>query len=71
MDMKGTIFISTHFDVNKKQVVFCSKITGPEFYRISRRIFSNPFFLPKLLGKGTRPGLYICHHKIIVKHGGK
>ncbi len=69
MDMKGTIFLSTHVDVNSRQVVFLCKDTGPGIPEDIREDIFKPFFTTKALGKGTGLGLYICH-EIIVKHGG-
>ena len=69
MDMKGTIFLSTHFDVNTRQVVFLCKDTGPGIPENIREDIFKPFFTTKAVGKGTGLGLYICH-EIIVKHGG-
>jgi len=69
MDMKGTIFLSTHFDVNARQVVFLCKDTGPGIPEEVREDIFKPFFTTKAVGKGTGLGLYICH-EIIVKHGG-
>ena len=69
MDMEGKIFLSTHFDVNTRQVVFLCKDTGPGISEDIREDIFKPFFTTKALGKGTGLGLYICH-EIIVKHGG-
>ena len=69
VDMKGTIFLSTHFDVNTRQVVFLCKDTGPGIPDDVREDIFKPFFTTKAVGKGTGLGLYICH-EIIVKHGG-
>ena len=69
MDMKGTIFLSTHFDVNARQVVFLCKDTGPGIPEEVREDIFKPFFTTKAVGKGTGLGLYICH-EIIVKHDG-
>jgi len=69
MDIKGTIFLSTHFDVNTRQVVFLCKDTGPGIPDDIREDIFKPFFTTKAVGKGTGLGLYICH-EIIVKHGG-
>jgi two-component system, NtrC family, sensor kinase len=69
VDMKGTIFLSTHFDVNARQVVFLCKDTGPGIPVDIREDIFKPFFTTKAVGKGTGLGLYICH-EIIVKHGG-
>ena len=69
MDMKETIFLSTHFDVNTRQVVFLCKDTGPGIPEDIREDIFKPFFTTKAVGKGTGLGLYICH-EIIVKHGG-
>ena len=69
MDMKGTIFLSTHVDVNSRQVVFLCKDTGPGIPEDIREDIFKPFFTTKAVGKGTGLGLYICH-EIIVKHGG-
>ena len=69
MDMNGTIFLSTHFDVNARQVVFLCKDTGPGIPDVVREDIFKPFFTTKAVGKGTGLGLYICH-EIIVKHGG-
>ncbi len=69
MDMKGTIFLSTHFDVNTRQVVFLCKDTGPGIPEDIREDIFKPFFTTKSVGKGTGLGLYICH-EIIVKHDG-
>ena len=69
MDIKGTIFLSTHFDVNARQVVFLCKDTGPGIPDDIREDIFKPFFTTKAVGKGTGLGLYICH-EIIVKHGG-
>jgi two-component system NtrC family sensor kinase len=69
MDMKGTIFLSTHFDVNKRQVVFLCKDTGPGIPEHIHEDIFKPFFTTKEVGRGTGLGLYICH-EIIVKHGG-
>ena len=69
VDMKGTIFLSTHFDVNARQVVFLCKDTGPGIPVNIREDIFKPFFTTKAVGKGTGLGLYICH-EIIVKHGG-
>jgi signal transduction histidine kinase len=69
MDMNGTIFLSTHFDVNTKQVVFLCKDTGRGIPEDIREDIFKPFFTTKAVGEGTGLGLYICH-EIIVKHGG-
>jgi two-component system NtrC family sensor kinase len=69
MDMKGTIFLSTRFDVNTRQVVFLCKDTGPGIPVDIREDIFKPFFTTKAVGKGTGLGLYICH-EIVVKHGG-
>ncbi len=69
MDMNGTIFLSTHFDVNARQVVFLCKDTGPGIPDVVREDIFKPFFTTKAVGKGTGLGLYICH-EIIAKHGG-
>ena len=69
MDMKGTIYLSTHFDVNARQVVFLCKDTGPGIPKDVREDIFKPFFTTKTVGKGTGLGLYICH-EIVVKHGG-
>jgi two-component system NtrC family sensor kinase len=69
VDMNGTIFLSTHFDVNTRQVVFLCKDTGPGIPEDIREDIFKPFFTTKAVGEGTGLGLYICH-EIIVKHGG-
>jgi two-component system NtrC family sensor kinase len=69
MHMNGTIFLSTHFDVNTRQVVFLCKDTGPGIPENIREDIFKPFFTTKAVGKGTGLGLYICH-EIVVKHGG-
>jgi signal transduction histidine kinase len=69
LDIKGTIFLSTHFDSNKRQAVFTCKDTGPGIPRSIRQDIFKPFFTTKTVGKGTGLGLYICH-EIVAKHGG-
>ena len=69
LDIKGTIFLSTHFDENKKQAVFTCKDTGPGISAAIRQDIFKPFFTTKSVGKGTGLGLYICH-EIVAKHGG-
>jgi len=69
MDIKGTIFLSTYFDVNARQVVFLCKDTGPGIPDDIREDIFKPFFTTKAVGRGTGLGLYICH-EIIAKHGG-
>lgn len=69
IDMKGTIFLSTHFDMNKRQVVLLCKDTGLGIPEDIREDIFKPFFTTKEVGKGTGLGLYICH-EIIIKHGG-
>jgi two-component system NtrC family sensor kinase len=69
LDLKGTIFLSTHFDENKKQAVFTCKDTGPGIPAAIRQDIFKPFFTTKAVGKGTGLGLYICH-EIVAKHGG-
>lgn len=69
MESNGTIFLSTNFDVNMRQVVFLCKDTGPGIPENVRDDIFKPFFTTKEVGKGTGLGLYICH-EIIVKHGG-
>lgn len=69
MDSKGTIFLSTHFDVNAMQVVFLCRDTGPGIPGDIQEDIFKPFFTTKAVGKGTGLGLYICH-EIISKHDG-
>jgi two-component system NtrC family sensor kinase len=69
LDTKGTIFLSTHFDSNKKQAVFTCKDTGPGIPVSIRQDIFKPFFTTKAVGKGTGLGLYICH-EIVAKHHG-
>jgi two-component system, NtrC family, sensor kinase len=69
VDTNGTIFLSTHYDVKTKQVVFLCKDTGPGIPADILEDIFKPFFTTKAVGKGTGLGLYICH-EIIVKHGG-
>jgi signal transduction histidine kinase len=69
LDIGGTIFLSTHFDSNKRQAVFTCKDTGPGIPRSIRQDIFKPFFTTKTVGKGTGLGLYICH-EIVAKHGG-
>jgi two-component system NtrC family sensor kinase len=69
MDIKGAISLSTYFDMNKRQVVFLCKDTGPGVQEDVQEDIFKPFFTTKEVGKGTGLGLYICH-EIIVKHGG-
>jgi two-component system, NtrC family, sensor kinase len=69
LDIEGTIFLSTHFDANKRQAVFTCKDTGPGIPRPIRQDIFKPFFTTKAVGKGTGLGLYICH-EIVAKHDG-
>ena len=69
MEMNGTIFLSTHYDVKTRQVVFICKDTGPGIPEDIREDVFKPFFTTKTVGNGTGLGLYICH-EIIAKHGG-
>ncbi|MCG6973513.1 MAG: GAF domain-containing protein [Desulfobacterales bacterium] len=69
LDIKGTIFLSTHFDAGKRQAVFTCKDTGPGIPGSIRQDIFKPFFTTKAVGKGTGLGLYICH-EIVAKHGG-
>ncbi|MGA8179472.1 MAG: ATP-binding protein [Desulfobacterales bacterium] len=69
LDTNGTIFLSTHFDANKKQAVFTCKDTGPGIPGSIRQNIFKPFFTTKAVGKGTGLGLYICH-EIVAKHHG-
>ena len=69
LDIKGTIFISTHFDAKKRHAVFTCNDTGPGIPEAIRQDIFKPFFTTKAVGKGTGLGLYICH-EIIAKHGG-
>jgi two-component system NtrC family sensor kinase len=69
LDIKGTIFLSTHFDADKRQAVFTCKDTGPGIPKPIRQDIFKPFFTTKVVGKGTGLGLYICH-EIVAKHGG-
>ena len=69
LDIEGTIFLSTHFDANKRQAVFTCQDTGPGIPRPIRQDIFKPFFTTKVVGKGTGLGLYICH-EIVAKHGG-
>jgi two-component system NtrC family sensor kinase len=69
LDIKGTIFLSTHFDAKKRQAIFTCKDTGPGIPGTIRQDIFKPFFTTKKVGKGTGLGLYICH-EIVAKHGG-
>ena len=69
IDLKGAISLSTYFDMNKRQVVFLCKDTGPGIPKDVQEDIFKPFFTTKEVGKGTGLGLYICH-EIVVKHGG-
>jgi two-component system NtrC family sensor kinase len=69
LDIKGTIFLSTHFDAKKRQAVFTCKDTGPGIPMAIRQDIFKPFFTTKTVGKGTGLGLYLCH-EIVAKHGG-
>ena len=68
-DEKGTIILTTHYDKDTSQVVFCCKDTGPGISELLRQDIFKPFFTTKEVGVGTGLGLYICH-EIIEKHGG-
>ena len=68
-DEKGTIILTTHYDKDTSQVVFCCKDTGPGISALLRQDIFKPFFTTKEVGVGTGLGLYICH-EIIEKHGG-
>jgi signal transduction histidine kinase len=69
LDIRGTIFLSTHFDAGRRQAVFTCKDTGPGIPGPIRQDIFKPFFTTKAVGKGTGLGLYICH-EIVAKHGG-
>jgi two-component system NtrC family sensor kinase len=69
LDIKGTIFLTTHFDADTRQAVFTCKDTGSGIPEAIRQDIFKPFFTTKSVGKGTGLGLYICH-EIVAKHGG-
>jgi two-component system NtrC family sensor kinase len=69
IEVKGAIFLSTYFDMNKRQVVFLCKDTGPGIPKDVQEDIFKPFFTTKEVGKGTGLGLYICH-EIVIKHCG-
>lgn len=68
-DTKGKLFLSTHFEEKKGEVVFSCQDTGLGVPESVRQDIFKPFFTTKEVGVGTGLGLYICH-EIVHKHGG-
>ena len=69
IDNKGTIYLTTGFDNDEKQVIFECRDIGSGIPESIRQDIFKPFFTTKEVGKGTGLGLYICH-EIIQRHGG-